>query len=236
MHALSADGPPNTDSAYSPQGADTCLGCHNNATVTGLFRTKHARPNDPRGPFGHGGLQCEACHGAGGAHVKAGGGPPAGMVDFGPKALATVAQQNANCLGCHQSNAAHDWASSAHAAGNVACASCHTLHEVKDPVQTAATQIEVCTSCHQAQHTDLFKTSHHPLHLLPFASRVDGAGAAGKEHRQRDLHELPCGIPRAVSLGTPTRHRRLHQLSRAARFGAIVASQDASAVSMPIVS
>jgi hypothetical protein len=74
-------------SALSPQGADSCLGCHGDASVTGLFRTKHARPNDPNGPFGHGGLQCEACHGPGGAHVKAGGGPLAGMIDFGPKAL-----------------------------------------------------------------------------------------------------------------------------------------------------
>jgi mono/diheme cytochrome c family protein len=34
----------NDTSAYSPQGADTCLGCHNDASVTGIFRTKHARP------------------------------------------------------------------------------------------------------------------------------------------------------------------------------------------------
>jgi DmsE family decaheme c-type cytochrome len=156
-------GPPHTNSAYSAQGADTCLGCHNYPAVTGIFRTKHAQPGDPRGPFGHGGLQCEACHGPGGAHVKAGGGPLAGMVDFGTKALAPPSKQNGQCLACHQSNAAHDWATSAHAASDVACASCHTLHAPKDPVQTAATQIEVCTACHQAQHTDLFKISHHPL-------------------------------------------------------------------------
>src|ERR1039458_4128252 len=101
-------------SAHSPAGADTCLGCHNDATVTGIFHTKHARPNDPRGPFGHGGLQCEACHGPGGAHVKAGGGPPAGLTVFGSKSPTPVAQKNASCLGCHQSNAAHDWATSAH--------------------------------------------------------------------------------------------------------------------------
>ena len=150
--------------AYSPQGADTCLGCHGgDANVTGIFRTKHARPNDPNGPFGHGGLQCEACHGPGGAHVAAGGGPLAGMHDFGPKALTPAVQQNAVCLGCHQSNAAHAWGSSAHAASDVACASCHDLHKPKDPVLTAATQIEVCTGCHQAQHTDLLKPSHHPM-------------------------------------------------------------------------
>jgi DmsE family decaheme c-type cytochrome len=169
MHAVSADapskaeGPPHTDSPFSPKGADTCLGCHNNATVTGLFRTKHARPNDPAGPFGHGGLQCEACHGPGGAHVKAGGGPLAGMIDFGPKASAPATKQNAQCLSCHESNAAHNWASSAHAANGVACASCHQLHLAKDPVLTATSQIEVCSTCHQAQHSDLLKPSHHPL-------------------------------------------------------------------------
>ncbi len=171
LPALSADVPvaakpvvpAHTESAYSPQGADTCLSCHNDATTTGIFRTKHARPDDPHGPFGHGGLQCEACHGPGGAHVRAQGGPLAGMLDFGPKALTPVPRQNAQCLSCHQLNTAHDWATSAHAANNVACASCHTLHAARDPVLTAATQIDVCTGCHQAQHTDLFKPSHHPL-------------------------------------------------------------------------
>jgi DmsE family decaheme c-type cytochrome len=158
-----ANGPANSDSAYSAQGADTCLGCHNNAGVTGMFHTKHAQPNDPRGPFGNGGLQCEACHGPGGAHVKAGGGPLAGMIDFGTKAAAPALKQNAQCLVCHQSNAAHNWPTSAHAASDVACASCHTLHLPKDPVQTTATQAEVCTACHQAQRADLFKPSHHPL-------------------------------------------------------------------------
>ena len=149
-------------SAYSAQGADTCLGCHNNPGVTNIFRTPHARPNDPRGPFGHGGLQCEACHGPGGAHV-AGMGDVSKIIVFGPKSATPVQRQNANCLLCHQSNAAQHWASSAHAAADVACASCHQLHAPKDPLLTASTQVEVCTSCHQAQHADLLKPSHHPL-------------------------------------------------------------------------
>jgi DmsE family decaheme c-type cytochrome len=95
--------------------------------------------------------------------VKAGGGPLAGLVDFGTKALTPARIQNAQCLSCHQSNAGHDWATSAHAASDVACAGCHTLHTAKDPMQTAATQVETCTACHQAQRTDLAKPSHHPL-------------------------------------------------------------------------
>jgi DmsE family decaheme c-type cytochrome len=150
-------------SAFSPKGADSCLACHNNAGVTGIFRTAHARPNDSNGPFGHGGLQCEACHGPGGAHVAAGGGPLAGMVAFGAKTATPPLAQNAKCLGCHQATAGHAWATGAHAASDLACASCHTLHTAKDPMQNAAAQIEVCTTCHQAQHADLSKPSHHPL-------------------------------------------------------------------------
>jgi len=155
--------PDPAETGYSPQGADSCLGCHSDPNVTDLFHTKHARPGDRLGPFGQGGLQCEACHGPGGAHVKAGGGPLAGMIDFGPKALTPPLKQNAVCLGCHEANTAHDWAASPHAAANVACAGCHTLHASKDPMQSAPTQIETCTSCHQAQRTDLLKPSHHPM-------------------------------------------------------------------------
>jgi DmsE family decaheme c-type cytochrome len=85
------------------------------------------------------------------------------MVDFGKKAQTPAAKQNSQCLHCHESNAAHNWASSAHAASGLACASCHTLHAAKDPVRAAMTQIEVCTSCHQAQHADLNTLSRHPL-------------------------------------------------------------------------
>lgn len=152
-----------TSSGYSAKGADTCLGCHATANLVGLFHTKHAQPTTDQGPFGRGGLQCEACHGPGGAHVKAGGGPPAGMIVFGAKSPTPVAAQNAVCLGCHQKDAAHEWVTSAHATAEVACSACHSLHTVKDPMASAASQVEVCTSCHLAQRTDLFKPSHHPL-------------------------------------------------------------------------
>lgn len=160
--AAPAAASPAAASAYSAQGADTCLGCHNNPGVTSIFHTKHARPNDPRSPFGHGGLQCEACHGPGGAHVD-GMGDVTKIIVFGPKSQTSTQRQNSTCLACHESNAAHDWASSQHAASDVACASCHQLHAVKDPVQSASSQVEVCTGCHQAQHADINKLSHHPL-------------------------------------------------------------------------
>jgi DmsE family decaheme c-type cytochrome len=148
---------------YSETGADTCLICHAEPNITNIFRTKHGRPNDPRGPFGHGQLQCEACHGPGGVHVDEGGGPLLGMVGFGKKSETPAVQQNAKCLACHQSNVAHNWATSAHAANDVACASCHTLHAAKDPIREASAQIEMCGGCHQQEHADMNKLSRHPL-------------------------------------------------------------------------
>ena len=160
-----ANGPPaRPASAYSAQGADTCLGCHRfDAKVMAIFSSPHARPDDPRGPFGHGGLQCEACHGPGAAHVAAFGQRPEGIVVFAPKSPTPVARQNAMCLGCHQLNAAHAWASGPHAANNVSCADCHSIHAAEDPVRVTASQPEVCGKCHQLERTAFLKPWHHPV-------------------------------------------------------------------------
>ena len=62
--AMAQDDEPN----YSRKGADTCFQCHDDQAMLAVFRTKHAVPSDPNSPFGHGQLQCEACHGPGGDH------------------------------------------------------------------------------------------------------------------------------------------------------------------------
>ena len=149
--------------AYSRKGADTCLGCHSDAALLGIFRTKHGRPTIPGAPFAHGGLQCEACHGPGDAHAKAWGKTPSGIVDFSHKGISSVAVQNGKCLACHQSNTAHLWSTTAHAAAGIACADCHKMHAAVDPVRQVATQPEVCSGCHESLHSNLVKPFHHPL-------------------------------------------------------------------------
>ncbi len=161
--AAPAQTPPPPVAGYSAKGADTCLGCHGAPAVTVIFRTKHARSGDPRSPFGHGGLQCEACHGPGAAHAAAGGNPLSGIVTFGKNSTQLPAIQNASCIGCHAADAAHDWAVGPHAINDIACSSCHSLHAARDPVRTPTGEVEVCSKCHQVQHSDLFKPSHHPL-------------------------------------------------------------------------
>ena len=185
-----AAGPPTPQGAsptalgYSEHGADTCLTCHSAqySNVGEIFHTAHARPGDPRGPFGPGGLQCEACHGPAGAHVKAFGVKPMGIVIFGPNSPTPVAQQNAMCLTCHKSNVGHMWASSAHAANQVSCADCHQIHSATDPVRVQSTEAQVCAKCHQAVSAALLEPYHHPVPegTLTCSSCHDPHGSAAR--------------------------------------------------------
>ena len=78
---------------YSREGADTCLSCHEDAATLALFKGAHANPGDPNGPFGHGQLQCEACHGPSGDHsgrVRRGRERPAPAISFKADDAATL--------------------------------------------------------------------------------------------------------------------------------------------------
>ena len=157
-----AEGPDAAQAAYSRKGADTCLGCHDDAALMGIFRTPHGRPSDARAPFGHGQLQCEACHGPGDLHARTKGDKKPPVIRFGRKAGTPVAVQNQQCLACHRDTTAH-WAGNAHAANDVSCADCHRSHTAEDPVRQVASQPAVCVSCHLEQRGNLLKPSHHPL-------------------------------------------------------------------------
>ncbi len=149
--------------AYTPTGANTCLLCHNTAKVKAIFSTKHSVASDPRTPFAH--RQCEACHGPGGQHIR----PPAPghkrtpVPFFAPNSPASVAQENARCLTCHNNAHRIAWHGSVHQRQGLACVSCHTIHAKHDPVLSASTQPKVCFQCHTGVRADFLKFSHHPV-------------------------------------------------------------------------
>jgi DmsE family decaheme c-type cytochrome len=150
---------------YSKKGADTCLNCHDDEVVLAVFKTKHGQPADDRSPFGHGQLQCEACHGPGGDHtgrVKRGEVRPP-VIRFGPDSAAPVSVQNGMCLGCHESAMRESWHIGVHNEQGVACADCHDSHVEKDPVLSVSTQPDVCYTCHKMQRTDFVKPFSHPV-------------------------------------------------------------------------
>jgi DmsE family decaheme c-type cytochrome len=150
---------------YSPKGADTCFQCHDDQVVLAVFRTKHANPDDSKSPFGHGQLQCEACHGPGGDHagrVRRGQERPP-IPAFGSKSTTSIAYQNDRCVECHLADTSFSWHGSAHDDDSVACSDCHTMHVERDPVLATSTQAEVCFDCHQQQRTQSMQAYAHPL-------------------------------------------------------------------------
>ena len=150
---------------YSRKGADTCFQCHDDQVTLAVFRTKHAVPTDPGSPFGHGQLQCEACHGPGGDHsgrVRRGKERPP-VVMFGSDSGTPVSEQNAYCMDCHQNDAGVAWHGGEHDMNTVACADCHNSHVERDPVLSTATQAAVCFDCHQQQRTQAMKPYSHPV-------------------------------------------------------------------------
>ena len=165
---------------FTDKGADTCIKCHDEDSeypVFDIFKTKHGQQGDKRAPFAQ--LQCEACHGPGvagaaatqedldkGGHVgKVRPGqerPP--IVNFGLTSDVPVEKQNSMCLTCHQDDKhIATWKGSNHESGDIACASCHTIHAARDPVLTDTSQPEVCFQCHKKQREEFFMPSVHPV-------------------------------------------------------------------------
>lgn len=159
----SSDG--ESQAEYSREGADSCFACHDDQQTLAIFRTPHAVPTDPSSPFGHGQLQCEACHGPSGEHagrVRRGEERPP-SIGFGRDAMTAVQVQNGMCMNCHVADTGSAWHGGDHDMNDVSCADCHSSHTARDPVLTTALQPGVCYDCHQAQRTQAMKPYSHPF-------------------------------------------------------------------------
>jgi len=151
---------------YTRKGADTCLKCHDEDykySVYPIFFSKHGNRNDPRTPMAQ--LQCESCHGPGRAHATEPnvGAKRAPIIAFGHHSKFSVAEQNGQCLHCHNNGNRQNWPESTHARQNMLCVDCHTLHVRKDSVVSGEQQAERCYRCHKKQRAEFARTSTHPV-------------------------------------------------------------------------
>ncbi len=173
-------------------GAALCQTCHDEDDRPDISKTAHGFSTDKRVP------DCISCHGASPNHAK----KPASMpVQPHPDRMFTknsplsASERSAACLSCHVKDAKRAlWAGSQHDAGDVACSSCHKIHDNVDKVRNRATQAEVCYTCHKSQRAQMNRPSHHPV---PEGKMVcsdchNPHGSAGPKLLKRDTLNDTC--------------------------------------------
>jgi len=154
-------------SAQGAAGADLvmrgdakCTRCHDAESapqVLQIGKTKHGTRADQRTPT------CTTCHGESDTHAN---NPMSAKPDriFKRNNETTPSEeQNATCLGCHESGNRIHFQGSAHERARLACASCHTVHAERDQVLVKATQAGVCFTCHKDKRAEMFRFSSHAL-------------------------------------------------------------------------
>jgi DmsE family decaheme c-type cytochrome len=139
-------------------GEQTCLTCHEEKTK-GYHGSPHGRTQNARTPAA--GKGCESCHGPGQAHVDAGG----DKTKIKVLSTMTPAQVNETCETCHNRSNHQNWDGGKHAARNLSCTTCHSVHEAKSEKGQlkTETQVETCVQCHQKEVNKLRKAAHMPV-------------------------------------------------------------------------
>jgi DmsE family decaheme c-type cytochrome len=136
-------------------GGEVCATCH--AEVSKKFEgNPHTKLAAQHGAAG---VNCEGCHGAGGAHVASGG----DITKIFDPAKASAKDVDKTCLGCH-AGAHPNFARSPHAKAGVGCIGCHDIHGSKEESLLKAPQPMLCFQCH---------TDTKPAFDMPFHHKVN---------------------------------------------------------------
>ena len=137
-------------------GVEVCEECHADK-VTGMRMNVHGQATDARTPYAGDG--CETCHGPGATHFDVEG---TCIISLRGRFGESVEMRNDICLGCHDSDMMH-WSGSTHEAEDLACTSCHAIHDDKVSVLDRTTQAEVCYKCHKDVRAQGLRSSTHPI-------------------------------------------------------------------------
>jgi DmsE family decaheme c-type cytochrome len=152
-----AQAPPEGPSPPAAQAAAwsaaDCQTCHATASSPTFLHTKHA------------GLEqsCATCHDNVAEHFKSQTsgteGPVPSLENKSPREI------NDTCLTCHEKANQASFLGSMHARRNVACTSCHSVHNFKSDKAQLKTRADAdtCYTCHQSQRAKSMRTSHHPV-------------------------------------------------------------------------
>lgn len=175
---------PGSEVARGAAGADNalCAECHEEI-VTGFHHNVHGRIR----PFevGDHEVGCVSCHPGAEEHAEAGGDPEA-LTSY---AEMTGAQATAQCMTCHKGAAMAHWSGSAHAAVDLGCLDCHSVH-----AQPSGDPGDRCAECHDDVQAEMHLPSHHPVGegKMDCQSCHDphGTGVAGMVKSRERLNDL----------------------------------------------
>jgi len=128
---------------------------------------------------GAAGVNCEGCHGPGGAHVE-GGGDVSKIFD---PAKASPKDVDKTCLGCH-AGAHPNFDRSPHAKGGVSCIGCHQVHDSKHEPLLKAAQPALCFQCHNDVKPAFDMPFHHKVNegLVKCTDCHDAHGTFGNNN------------------------------------------------------
>lgn len=147
-------------------GSKECAQCHED-TINHFGSATHARIGIPDAKLGD--TSCEACHGPGSLHVKAGG---------SKGTIVNPSKSPEACYSCHLDKRGEFSLPNAHpvSTGQVTCTDCHDPHQGKVIARTGAeleTPNETCTKCHTAQKGPF---------LFPHQAMQEGCTACHNPH------------------------------------------------------
>ena len=140
-------------------GDDTCATCHE-SEAKGLHLTLHGKAQNVKTPAAKANQSCESCHGPGQAHVDTG--DKTKIKRFTAMSAKDV---NGACLTCHTKSSHADFEGGMHAARNVSCATCHSVHSPKSERAQLKTITagETCQTCHKQEAMKVKKSGHMPV-------------------------------------------------------------------------
>jgi len=177
---LALSGCPNTPRDPNRVGTPTCLACHDGRSASDKQEFTHGL---------HAAVDCEDCHGAGLAHVQAGG---RGGLFITEPGRSPFDGTPALCAQCHDPETAGHELTAHFSMEAASCNTCHDVHKRgamtfstpnATPLDNAGYQ-QLCGSCHEEQ-TEQFMASTHA------ASEVATCASCHNMHRETTFTAPP---------------------------------------------
>jgi len=172
-------------------GSNVCLQCHEGSLApdrSDFFVSQHFEQ----------GIGCEACHGPGFLHVRAGG---RGGVFIDSLRDEPTSRAHEVCATCHESPAAGFVESGHFQRGILSCMDCHNVHTTE--LTMPEVDNSLCLQCHETiEFPDDEAVDFHTFNFHSVDPAGTGASRCTDCHLPQLEQQLPRGGPRSHSLLT----------------------------------